>query len=178
MTERVKRSHRSPDGVGRRVPLIDGHTKVTGAAVYTDDIRLPGMLVAKILRSPLPHARIAHLDTSRAEALPGVHGVVTGREDLARFGVLPISKDEVALAVDRVLYVGDCVAGVAADDEETALAALDAIDVRYEELRVFSKPEESLEEIDPALKLHPETRHARCARCDAHSPRRAPGRRS
>ena len=160
MIEHVVSSDRSPDGVGRRVPLIDGHTKVTGAAVYTDDIRLPGMLVGKILRSPVPHARIAKLDTARAEALPGVHGVVTGAKDLARFGVLPISKDEVALAVDRVLYVGDCVAGVAADDEEIALAALDAIDVRYEELRTFSKPEDSLEEIDPALKLHPETRHA------------------
>ncbi len=159
MNRGVPRSERSPHGVGRRVPLIDGHTKVTGSAVYTDDIRLPGMLVGKILRSPLPHARIARLDTSKAEAMPGVRGVVTGSRDLASFGVLPISKDEVALAVDRVLYVGDCVAGVAAEDEETALAALDAIEVDYEELRVFAKPEESLEEIDPALKLHPGTRH-------------------
>ena len=150
---------RSPDGVGQRVPLIDAASKVTGSAVYTDDLRMPGMLVGKILRSHLPHARIVSIDTSRAEAMPGVKAVVTGKRDMAKFGVLPISKDEVALAVDRVKYVGDCVAGVAADSEETALAALDAIDVVYEPLRVFSKAEESLEEIDPGLKINPDTRH-------------------
>jgi 4-hydroxybenzoyl-CoA reductase subunit alpha len=154
------RSERSPHGVGRRVPLIDGPSKVTGSAVYTDDIRLPGLLVGKILRSPHAHARIVSIDTSRAEAIPGVHAIVTGSADLAKFGVLPISKDEVALAVDRVKYVGDCVAGVAADTEETALAALDAIDVRYEKLRVFDKPEDSLEDVDPSLKINPATRHA------------------
>ena len=79
--------------------------------------------MGKILRSPWPHARIVRLDTSRAEAMPGVRAVVTGDDNLAKFGVLPISKDEVALAVGKVIYVGDCVAGVAAEDEETALAA-------------------------------------------------------
>jgi 4-hydroxybenzoyl-CoA reductase alpha subunit len=151
---------RSPHGVGQRVPLIDGAPKVTGQAVYTDDIQLPGTLVGKILRSPWPHARIARLDTSKAEAMPGVRAVVTGDSNLAKFGVLPISKDEVALAVGKVIYVGDCVAGVAADDEETALAALDAIDVRYEQLPPVLKPEDALEETAPELKLHPETRHS------------------
>ncbi|HMB68314.1 MAG TPA: molybdopterin cofactor-binding domain-containing protein, partial [bacterium] len=159
MTDRPADAPRSPQGVGCRVPLIDGFSKVTGSAVYTDDLRMPGMLVGKILRSPHAHARILTLDTSRAEAMPGVKAVVTGSGDMAKFGVLPISKDEVALAVDRVKYVGDCVAGVAADSEEIALAALDAIHVEYEPLRVFSKPEESLEEIDPSLKINPETRH-------------------
>ncbi|HMB69491.1 MAG TPA: aldehyde oxidase, partial [bacterium] len=151
---------RSPHGIGQRVPLIDGAPKVTGAAVYTDDIQLPGTLVGKILRSPWPHARIARLDTSRAEAMPGVRAVVTGDDDLAKFGVLPISKDEVALAVGKVIYVGDCVAGVAADDEETAIAALEAIDVRYEQLPAVLRPEDALEDTTPDLKLHPETRHA------------------
>ncbi len=152
-------SERSPQGVGRRVPLIDGACKVTGASVYTDDIKLPGMLVGKILRSPLPHARIRGIDTSAAEAMPGVRAIVTGSKDFAKFGVLPISKDEVALAVDKVIYVGDCVAGVAADDEEIALAACEAIRVDYEELPAFLKAEDALKECAPELKLHPETRH-------------------
>ncbi|MGH2570714.1 MAG: xanthine dehydrogenase family protein molybdopterin-binding subunit, partial [bacterium] len=150
---------RSPHGVGRRVPLIDGVAKVTGRSVYTDDIRLPGMLVGKILRSPWPHARIVSIDVSKAASMPGVRGIVTGDAALAKFGVLPISKDEVALAVGKVLYIGDCVAGVAADDEEIALAAMEAIDVEYEQLRAFLKPEDALEDVEPMLKLHPETRH-------------------
>jgi 4-hydroxybenzoyl-CoA reductase alpha subunit len=153
------RAPRSPHGVGRRVPLIDGVAKVTGAAVYTDDIRLPGTLVGKILRSPVPHARIVSIDTSAAEEMPGVRAIVTGDADMATFGVLPISKDEVALAVGKVKYVGDAVAAVAADDEETALDALDAIRVEYEELPVFDKPEASLAEIPAEHKLHPQTRH-------------------
>ncbi len=151
---------RSPHGVGKRVPLMDGWWKVSGSSVYTDDIRLPGMLVGKILRSPLAHAKIRSIDVAPAEAIPGVRAVLTGSRDLARFGVLPISKDEVPLAVDKVIYVGDCVAAVAADDEETALAALQAIRVDYEELRVFAKAEEALEEIPVELKLHPESRSA------------------
>lgn len=153
-------SSRSPQGVGSRVPLIDGASKVTGSAVYTDDIRLPGMLTGKILRSPCPHALIRKLDVSAAEAMRGVAAVVTGSAEWSTFGVLPISKDEVALAVDRVRYVGDCVAAVAACDEETALAALDAIRVEYEELPVFDKAEDSLKDIDPAFKINPATRHA------------------
>ena len=120
--------------VGRRTPLVDARAKVTGQGVYTDDIKLPGMLVGKILRSPLAYARITSIDTSRAEALDGVRAVVTGRESTARFGVLPVSQDETAMAVDRVRYIGDCVAGVAADDEEIALEALGLIDVRYDPL--------------------------------------------
>lgn len=153
-------SDRSPHGVGSRVPLIDGASKVTGAAVYTDDMKLPGMLVGKILRSPVPHAKIVKIDTTAAEAMPGVRAIVTGSRDMAKFGVLPISKDEVALAVDKVLYIGDCVAGVAADDEEIALAACDAIRVTYEELPAFLKAEDALKDCAPELKLHPETRHA------------------
>ena len=75
--------------VGKPTPLVDARLKVTGRGVYTDDIKLPGMLVGKILRSPLPYARIASIDTTRAEALPGVRAVVTGRESTASFGVLP-----------------------------------------------------------------------------------------
>lgn len=153
-------SDRSPHGVGRRVPLIDGASKVNGTAVYTDDIKLPSMLVGKILRSPLAYAKIIAIDTSAAEAMPGVRAVVTGSRDMAKFGVLPISKDEVALAVDKVLYIGDCVAGVAADDEETAISACEAIRVSYEELPPFLKAEDSLKDCAPELKIHPETRQS------------------
>lgn len=131
--------------VGKPTPLVDARAKVTGQGVYTDDIKLPGMLVGKILRSPLPYARIASIEVERAEALPGVRAVVTGSDSTVRFGVLPISRDETAMAVDRVRYIGDCVAGVAADDEEIALEAIRLIEVRYE-------PLESVMTIDDALK--------------------------
>jgi 4-hydroxybenzoyl-CoA reductase alpha subunit len=151
---------RSPHGVGARVPLIDGVAKVVGSAVYTDDIKLPGMLIGKILRSPHAHAKIVSIDASEAEKISGVRAIVTGSSGMAKFGVLPISKDEVALAVEKAIYIGDCVAGVAAEDEEIALAACAALRVEYEVLDAFLKPEDSLREIARELKLHPETRHA------------------
>ncbi len=120
--------------VGVPTPLVDGLGKVTGRAVYTDDVKLPGMLVGRILRSPLPYARILSIDTSRAESLAGVRAVVTGEESEVRFGVLPVSRDETAMAVERVRYIGDCVAAVAADDEEIALEAVRLIDVSYRPL--------------------------------------------
>ncbi len=146
--------------VGKRTPLVGGRAAATGELVYTDDLKLPGMLVGKILRSPLPHARIVRLDTSRAEALPGVHAVATGRDSDVSFGVLPLSHDETAFAVDKVRYIGHEVAAVAADDEETALEALARIDVEYEELRAFLEPEQSLEEVAPELKIWPKTKYA------------------
>src|SRR5690606_21853058 len=108
---------------------VDGAGKVTGTAVYTDDIMLPGMLHAKILRSPHPHARIVSIDTSAAEAMPGVRAVVTGAEMPTPYGIIPWTRDESALCVDRVRYIGDGVAAVAAVNEETANAALRRIRV-------------------------------------------------
>lgn len=120
--------------VGTRVPLVDAWKKVAGSAVYGDDLRLPGTLRCRLLRSTLAHARIVRIDASRALALPGVRGVVTGADGAAKFGVLPISQDEEAVASDKVRYVGDIVAAVAADDEATAAAACDLIEVVYEKL--------------------------------------------
>src|SRR5688572_6212899 len=137
-------SEKSGGVVGQRVPLIDALKKVTGEGIYTDDIKLPGMLVGKILHSTRAHARLKRIDTTKAEALPGVRGVVVGKENRANFGVLPLSKDETALAVDKVIFIGDSVAAVAADDEETALAALKLIEIEYEDLQVYHKPEDSL----------------------------------
>lgn len=143
--------------VGKRAPLVDAYGKVTGQAVYTDDIKLPGMLVGKILRSPIPYGGIRSIDTSRAGSLDGVRAVITGAESSGTFGVLPISMDETALAIDRVIYVGDCVAAVAAEDEETALEALRLIEVEYEEWPAVLRPEQALKKTERPI--HEKTVH-------------------
>ena len=106
--------------IGSPMRKIEGLDKSTGRAVYTDDVQLPGMLHGKILRSPHPHARIVGIDTSAAEALEGVHGVITGQDMPTTYGIIPWTPDEYPLAVDRVRFVGDGVAAVAAVDEDTA----------------------------------------------------------
>ena len=131
--------------IGKRMRKVNSVGKVTGAAVYTDDITLPGLLHAKILRSPHPHARILSIDTHEAEALSGVHAVVTGQEMPVMYGIIPWTRDEYPLCVDKVRYIGDAVAAVAAVDEETANAALDLIKVEYEVLEPFLSPEGALE---------------------------------
>ena len=131
--------------VGRRNRKVDGLTKSTGQAEYTDDIELPGMLHGKILRSPHPHARIVSIDTTRAEALEGVHAVVTGRDMPTSYGIIPWTQDEYPLALEKVNFVGDAVAAVAAVDEDTAIEARDLIEVEYEELDHWLDPEAALE---------------------------------
>lgn len=126
--------------IGTPMRKVDGLDKSTGRALYTDDIVLPGMLHGKILRSPHPHARIVSVDVSQAEAMEGVRAVVTGRDMPVLYGIIPWTQDEYPLAVDRVRYVGDGVAAVAAVDEDTAIRALDAIRVEYEPLRAWLDP--------------------------------------
>jgi 4-hydroxybenzoyl-CoA reductase alpha subunit len=130
--------------VGKPLAKADGLAKATGAAIYADDIQLPSMLHAKTLRSPHPHARIRRIDVTRARALPGVHAVITGADLPERYGIIPWTEDETALAVDKVRFVGDPVAAVAAVDEDTALAALALIEVDYELLPVYLEPERAL----------------------------------
>lgn len=130
--------------IGHPQRKVDGRAKSTGSARYTDDLSLPGMLHAKILRSPHPHARILSIDAAAALALEGVHGVVTGADMPVTFGIIPWTPDEYPLAVDRVRYVGDGVAAVAAVDEDTANRALDLIRVEYEELPAYLDPAASL----------------------------------
>lgn len=137
--------------VGKSHRKIDGVAKATGEAVYADDIQLPGMLHAKTLRSPHAHARIVSIDTSRAMALPGVHAVITGADLSIQYGVIPWTPDETALATEKVRFIGDEVAAVAAVDEDTANAALELIDVEYEELHAFLDPRESLERDAPQI---------------------------
>jgi len=143
------------DIIGKSVPRTHARDKATGAALYTDDIRLPGMLHGKILRSPYAHARILNIDTSRAEALTGVKCVITGT-DLpdATFGnwrLFTDTQDEYALARDKVRFIGDEVAAVAAIDPDIAEEALDLIDVEYEELPASFDLDTSLGENAPVI---------------------------
>ncbi len=138
--------------VGTRVPMLDAALKAKGAALFTDDMVLPGMLYGKILRSPLPHARILNIDVTRAEKLPGVKGVVTGRDIPDRqYGIVPMAKDEYALAREKVRYIGDDVAAVCAIDPEIAEEALERIDVDYEELPAVFDPLDSIKEGAPLI---------------------------
>lgn len=148
----------APAGAGRPLRLIgtayrkvDGMSKATGATRYADDLRLPRMLAVKLLRSHVAYARIRKVDTSAAEALPGVVAVLTGQALPTPFGILPVSQDEHALCVDVVRFVGDPVAAVAAVDEETAFEALKAVRVEYEPLPPVFEPEEALRNAVPPL---------------------------
>jgi len=131
--------------IGSRLRKIDGLEKSTGEAQFTDDLAFAGMLHGKILRSPHPHARILSIDTSEALAMEGVHGVITGRDMPVKYGIIPWTPDESPLCVERVRYIGDGVAAVAAVDEDTAIRALEAIHVEYEELAAYLDPHAALE---------------------------------
>lgn len=120
--------------IGKPNRKVDALQKVTGQTLYAADMVLPRLLHCKILRSIHPHARLKSIDTSAAEALPGVMAIITGRDLPNKFGILPVSEDEESLAVEKTRYVGDPVAAVAAVDEETAEAALKHIQVEYEVL--------------------------------------------
>ena len=128
--------------VGQRIPRLEVQEKVLGQALYVDDLVRPRMLHGAILGSPIPHGRIRSWDKSRALALPGVKAVIVGPE-LAPHHLGAFIKDEVALAREKVLYVGDPVAAVAAVDLATALQALTLIDVEYDELPAVFDVEEA-----------------------------------
>lgn len=130
--------------IGKPLPKVDALAKVTGQTVYADDMALPRMLYGKILGCHYPHARIKFVNTARAEELPGVVAVLTGADVPVKYGILPVSQDETALAVDKGRFVGDPIAAVAAVDEETAERALDLIEVEYEELPAYMSIEEAL----------------------------------
>lgn len=134
--------------IGSRRRKVDGVSKATGKAVYTDDIQLPGMLHAKILRSPHAHARIRGIDVSKAEAQPGVKATMVGAELPTRYGIIPWTPDEQALAADKARFVGDGVAAVAAIDEDTANVAVRLIEVDWEVLEPILDPFQALERTD------------------------------
>ncbi len=137
--------------VGSPRRKVDAVAKVTGRTLFADDIALPRMLFGKLLRSTVPHARIVRVDTAKARALDGVRAVLTGGDVPIPFGILPVSQDEHALCPDRVRFIGDSVAAVAAVSEDIATAALDLIEVTYEPLETIGTPEAALETTQPRI---------------------------
>src|SRR5688572_9635727 len=140
-----------PRLVGRPRRRVDARAKVTGQTRFADDIMLPRMLHCRLLRSTQPHAQIVSIDTTKAAALDGVHLVLTGDHFPIPYGILPVSHDEHALCRDKVRFVGDPVAAVVARDEATAELAVNLIDVKYEPLRTFATPLDSLTYPEPRI---------------------------
>lgn len=137
--------------IGKPYDRKEAQEKVTGQAVYVHDMELPGMLHAKCVHSPHAHAKIVSIDTSAAEALPGVKAVVTGKDAPYRVGLYMVDKN--LIAVDRVRYQGEIVAAVAAEDEATAELAVSLIKVEYEPLPIVHDVDEALE---AQILVHPE----------------------
>lgn len=138
--------------INSRAPRIDAPDKASGRAQFIDDLNLPGQLYGAMLQSPLAHAKILKIDTTRAKALPGVKAVVTAKEaGHVKYGVSPARYDETLFCVDKVRYVGDEIAAVAAVDLETAVAAASLIDVEYEELPIILSIEEAIRDGAPLI---------------------------
>src|SRR5437763_9278103 len=142
--------------IGSPRPKVDAYGKVTGRALYADDIMLPRMIFGRLLRSPHAHARILSIDTRKALELPGVLAVITGEDLPQKFGILPSSQDEYALAIDKVRYVGDPVAAVAALDPDILDEAMKLIEVVYEVLPSLMSIDEAL--AHPEVKINDEAR--------------------
>src|SRR3954466_13774088 len=136
--------------VGKRVQRVEGFDKVTGDSQFIADIFLPGMLVGKVLRSPFPHARIRHIDTSKAENLAGVRAVVTAEDTIKRpWGAF--FADQYILSVGKTRYVGEEVAAVAAIDADLAEEAIDLIDVDWEPMQGVYDADEALQDGAPLV---------------------------
>ncbi|HSK30139.1 MAG TPA: hypothetical protein VLA17_09260, partial [Candidatus Limnocylindria bacterium] len=140
--------------VNRAVPRIEGAEKVSGNMRYAADIPFPAALSARILRSSLPHARILAIDMSKAQKLAGVRGIIAGA-DVAGVMVGLRMKDMPLLAQDRVRYVGEPVAAVAADSDAIAEEALHLIDVQYQELPYVTDPLDAIAPGAPVLHDNP-----------------------
>jgi 4-hydroxybenzoyl-CoA reductase subunit alpha len=156
--------HESPlqDGfqhVGIPRPYVDAVKKVKGEAEFADDIRIKDTLYCKFVRSKYPHAKIKSIDASAAENLPGVRAVITGKDLPVKFGVLPISEDETAMAVEKVRFAGEIVAAVAADSEEIAAEVCKLIKVQYIPLKPFLTIEDSLLPVAEDEKIHSHTKY-------------------
>jgi 4-hydroxybenzoyl-CoA reductase alpha subunit len=137
--------------VGKPFRKVDARQKCTGQTKFADDIVMPRMLHCKMLRSHEPHAVIKNIDVSKALALPGVMAVITGRDLPTPYGILPVSQDEHPLCVERVRFIGDPVAAVAALDEDTAFDAMNLIEVEYERLQTITNIEEGVMISEPRI---------------------------
>ena len=138
--------------IGKARRRVDGRAKVTGQTRFADDLSLPRMLWMRLVRSPLPHARVKAVRTARALAAPGVKLVLTGQDLPIPYGILPVSQDEHPLCPDVVRFVGDPVAAVVASTEEEAQAAVGLVEVDYEPLTTIASPEDAL--ATPAPQIH------------------------
>ncbi len=137
--------------LGKNYPRVDAADKVSGRSQYAGDVYLPGMLVCKVLKSGRPHARILRIDTSKAARVPGVRAVITGNDvPDVRFGSGAV-KDRRVFALEKVRYVGEPLAAVAAVDEIAALEALDLIEVEYEDLPAVTDPIDALKPDAPLV---------------------------
>ena len=137
--------------IGKPFRRVDGRAKVTGDTRFADDLRFPRMVYVKLVRSTVPHAKIKHIDFSAAESMADVVGTLVGKDLPDPFGILPVSEDEHALAIDTVRFVGDPVAAVAALTEDAAHAAALAVQVEYEELPTISSFNEALKIPEPRI---------------------------
>ncbi len=135
-----------------RAPRLDGPAKATGRAKYADDLSMPGMLYGAILQSPIAHGKILHIDTSQALKLKGVKAIATAKEaGIVKYGVSPARYDETLYAYEKVRYVGDEIAAVAAVDYATAMEAVNLIKVDYEELPAVFDMFEAMKEGAPQI---------------------------
>ena len=156
---------RSYSIIGGRAKRLDAPDKVTGRALYTDDLKRPQMLYGALVQSPLAHARILNIDTSRAEKLVGVKAVLTAQNSpTVLFGVSPARYDETVFSDGKVRYIGDEVAAVAAVDRETALEAASLIKVEYEELDSVLDGRTAIEPGKP--QLHEKYKNNICAKVE------------
>src|SRR5206468_3645667 len=137
--------------IGKAMRKVDAVAKVTGATRFADDLAFPRTLYCKLLRSTHPHAKIVSVDITAAKQLAGVQAVLTGQDLPIPFGILPVSQDEHALCLDKVRFVGDPVAAVAAVDEDTAFDAMNAIEVEYEPLDAMMSIEEAIRKPSPRI---------------------------
>jgi CO/xanthine dehydrogenase Mo-binding subunit len=142
--------------IGTPFRRVDGRAKVTGATRFADDLTFPRMAHMRLVRSTVPHALIRSIDFSKAEAIPGVLGFLTGEQMQQTFGILPVSQDEHALCIDRVRMVGDPVAAVAATTEDAAIEAALAVEVEYEPLTTIASLDEALETPEPRIHDYPD----------------------
>lgn len=146
--------------IGKPLRKVDAMAKCVGETRYADDLDLPRMTFAKLLRSPLPHARIRGIRTDKAVALEGVYAVITGADLPEKFGIMPSTQDEEALAIEKVRYAGDPVAAITASSEAVAEKALNLIEVDYEPLKPILSIEEALGATAESDRIHAWNRRA------------------
>ncbi|MFV1988724.1 MAG: xanthine dehydrogenase family protein molybdopterin-binding subunit, partial [Gemmatimonadota bacterium] len=140
--------------VGTPFRRVDGWAKVTGETLFADDLSFPRMVHMRLVRSTVPHALITRVDTTAAENMPGVVGILTGADLPERFGILPVSQDEHALCLDKVRMVGDPVVAVAALTEEQAADACAAVEIEYEPLTTIASVDDALQTPEPRIHDH------------------------